>query len=356
MSNRETLTRLGWTDELESHVAELDDHIPARVIAQHKGSYDVASELGELRAEVSGRMRHDASHRGDLPVVGDWVALAARPGERTGTIHSLLPRSSRFSRKRAGRETEEQVLAANIDAVFVVTSLNADLSLRRIERYLTLAWESGAMPVVVLTKADLVSDISDDVRQVARIAVGVPVHAVSAVTGEGIDQLLTYFGGGRTVALFGSSGSGKSTLTNTLAGADVQRVTEIRDDDKGRHTTTRRELIALPGGGVVIDSPGMREMQLWDAGDGISNAFDDIESLAGECRFRDCGHAGDPGCAVAKALEDGRLDRTRYEGYLKLQRELHFLALKKDARARSEQNRKWRATDRSRRRTHNPKV
>jgi ribosome biogenesis GTPase / thiamine phosphate phosphatase len=354
LSNRDILTRIGWTDAFEPHMAKHDGLIPARVLVQHRGSYVVASEIGELHAETSGRMRHNALGTQDLPVVGDWVALAARDGEVAGTIHALLPRRTKFSRKSAGMATEEQVLAANMDWIFVVTSLNADLNLRRIERYLTLAWESGAVPVVVLTKVDLAGDPVVDLDHVSRVTVGVSVHAVSALTGTGLDELTPYFSGGRTAALLGSSGSGKSTLTNALVGDEVQRVADIRGDGKGRHTTTHRELVFLPGGGAVIDSPGMRELQLWDSEEGMSSAFEDIESLAEDCRFRDCGHNGEPGCAVAQALQEGRLDLHRLESYRKLQRELHFLSLKKDARARAAENRKWRAISRAQRDAQKP--
>jgi len=343
------LTDIGWSDEHRLQMKGRDGLVPGRIIAQHRGSYNVMSELGELRAEVSGRMRHEALGPQNLPAVGDWVALAIRGAHEAGTIHDILPRRTKFSRKVAGVETEEQVLAANIDTIFVIASLNAELNARRIERYLALGWQSGAMPVVVLTKADMIDDVAGDVAEVAAVAGTVAVHAVSALTGWGMDDLLAYFTGGRTVALLGSSGVGKSTLVNALVGAEVQRVTAIRSDDKGRHTTTHRELIALPTGGAVIDTPGMRELQLWDADEGMTDAFQDIETLALECRFRDCSHQREPECAVAEALADGRLAHARYNGYLKLQRELRYLSRKKDARARAAETRKWKAINRDHR-------
>ncbi len=353
MIDRERLERIGWSDPLEEQIGSDNGYAPARVLVQHKGSYVVTSTFGDLKAELAGKLRHEARGANDLPVVGDWVAVAARPEEGSATIHHVLPRSTKFSRKMAGDQTEEQVLAANIDSIFIVSSLNSELNLRRIERYLTLAWESGAVPVVVLTKKDLApDDVEDALEQVGGSAVGVAVHAVSGVTGEGVEELRPYFSGGATVALLGSSGVGKSTLTNALIGAEVQRVDDIRRDDKGRHTTTHRELIELPDGGALIDTPGMRELQLWDAAEGIGASFEDIEALATGCRFRDCAHDGEPGCAVAAALADGRLEQARFDSYGKLQRELRFLELKKDARARSEEQRKWKVVTKDMRRNY----
>ena len=340
----ETRERLGWTEHFAAAFEpyEAEGLRPGRVAVQHRGAYDLYTEDGETRAEPSGRMRHDATGAGDLPAAGDWVAF------RDGVIHAVLPRTTKFSRKAAFTEAEEQVVAANVDGVFLVTSLNADLNLRRLERYLTLGWESGAMPAIVLTKADLSDDVAADVAEVESVAFGTPIHAVSNVTGDGLDQLEPYFTGNRTVALLGSSGVGKSTLINRLVGEELLLTNEIRESDgRGRHTTTRRELILLPRGGLVLDTPGMRELQLWDAGEGIGTAFEDVEALAAECRFADCGHVTEPGCAVQAAVDSGTLALDRLRSYRKLLRELRALEVRQDQRLQAEARRKRRVQARS---------
>jgi len=339
-----TLIDLGWDDQLE---IEFEPHrgaglTPGRVIVQHRGVYLVETEGGELRANASGRLSHDAAGAGDLPAVGDWVAVAARPEEGTGTIQAVLPRRTKFSRKVAWAASEEQVLAANVDVVFLLTSLNEDLNLRRLERYLTLAWESGAQPVIVLTKTDLAADVERHVLEVEAIAFGVPVHAISSITGDGLDVVRSYLEPGRTIALLGSSGVGKSTLVNTLAGRELLAVREIREDDgEGRHTTTHRQLVLLPGGGLVLDTPGLRELQLWESAEGLGEAFSDIEDLAANCRFNDCAHRSEPGCAVQAALDDGTLDFGRWTSYTKLQRELAHLERRVDKRLQAEERKRW---------------
>ncbi|HVM68562.1 MAG TPA: ribosome small subunit-dependent GTPase A, partial [Gaiellaceae bacterium] len=263
--------------------------------------------------------------------------------EGTGTIQAVLPRRTKFSRKVAWSAAEEQVVAANVDTVFLLTSLNEDLNLRRLERYLTLAWESGAQPVLVLTKIDLDPErVAQAVRDIESVAFGVAVHAISTVTGDGLDGLRAHILPGRTVALLGSSGVGKSTLVNTLAGREVLAVREIRaDDGEGRHTTTHRQLVLLPDGGLVLDTPGMREIQLWESAEGLEEAFADVEELASQCRFGDCAHRSEPGCAVQAALEEGRLDAARWSSYKKLQRELEHLERRLDKRAQSEARKRW---------------
>jgi len=339
-----TLIDLGWDDPLE---IEFEPHrgaglTPGRVIVQHRGVYVVETEAAELRANASGRLSHDAAGAGDLPAVGDWVAVAARPEEGTGTIQAVLPRRTKFSRKVAWAASEEQVLAANVDVVFLLTSLNEDLNLRRLERYLTLAWESGAQPVIVLTKTDLAADVARHVLEVEAIAFGVPVHAISSITGDGLDVVRSYLEPGRTIALLGSSGVGKSTLVNTLAGRELLAVREIREDDgEGRHTTTHRQLVLLPGGGLVLDTPGLRELQLWESAEGLGEAFSDIEDLAANCRFNDCAHHSEPGCAVQAALDDGTLDFGRWTSYTKLQRELAHLERRVDKRLQAEERKRW---------------
>ncbi len=347
-SHKETrlnLESLGWNDEFRSHFEPhaREGLAAARVVAQHRGEYDVVSEDGELRAEITGRLLHESASTAELPVVGDWVALLARPGERTATIQAILPRRTKFSRKVAWQAAEEQVLCANVDTVFIVSSLNEDYNLRRLERYLTLAWESGAQPVIVLTKTDLSEEVERLVTDVGLIAYGVPVLPISNKTGEGLDAVRAYIKPGETVALLGSSGVGKSTLVNTLAGEDLLRVAEIREDGRGRHTTTHRQLIVLPGGGLVVDTPGMRELQLWDAEEGLHDTFEDVEAVATGCRFSDCAHKTEPGCAVQAALADGRLAPERWESYLKLEAELEHLTRKLDKRAQAEYKRRWRA-------------
>ena len=325
---------MGWDASFadEFRPFEHEGSATARVAVEHRSEYVVYSQHGELRAELTGRLRHDDEH----PAVGDWVAVAARADEGRATIHAVLPRRSAFVRKVAWAETKPQVVAANVDVAFVVSGLDLNHNVRRIERYLTLAWESGAQPVVLLTKADLCDDVESHVYEVESVAFGVPVHPVSAPHGDGVDIVRSYVPPGRTAALLGSSGVGKSTLVNTLVGTELLAVREIREDGRGRHTTTHRQLVRLPSDGLVIDTPGLRELQLWDADSGIEAAFQDLESLAGECRFADCSHGREPGCAVRAALADGTLDVERFESWRKLQRELERLARKQDGRARSE--------------------
>jgi ribosome biogenesis GTPase len=339
------LTALGWDDRLTEQFEPLRRAglIPGRVAIQHRGAYDVLTEAGELRCDVAGRLYDEAASPADLPAVGDWVAIAARPDEGAGTVQAVLPRRTKFSRKTAWQASEEQVLAANVDVALIVTSLNEDLNLRRLERYLTLAWESGAGPVLVLTKADLADDVPAAVGAVESVAFGAPVIAVSSVTGEGLDELRKHLRPGVTAALLGSSGVGKSTLVNRLAGEELLSTREIRDDGRGRHTTTRRELIQLPGGSLVIDTPGMREVQLWIADEGLEEAFSDVTELFEHCRFSDCAHSSEPGCAVKEALAEGTLTPERWESYQKLQRELAHLERRIDKRAAAEERKRWKA-------------
>ena len=339
------LTTLGWDDRLNEEFEQYrpDGFVPGRVAVQHRGAWDVLTELGELRVDAAGRLRHEAVSVAELPVVGDWVAIAPRSDESGGTIHAVLPRRTKVSRKTAWQATEEQVLVANVDVIFLVTSVNEDLNLRRLERYLTLAWESGAQPVFVLTKADLLDDIAPAAAVVKSVALGVPVIPVSSVTGVGVESVRGYLPAGITGAFIGSSGVGKSTLVNSLAGEDLLETREIREDGRGRHTTVRRELIVLPGGGLIVDTPGMREIQLWDADQGLDEAFDDVTSLFAHCRFSDCRHDSEPGCAVRAALADGTLPPERWESYLNLERELQHLERRQDKRLLADEKRKWKA-------------
>ena len=328
------LESLGWDASFADAFRqfEQDGLAPARVAVEHRSEYVVYAEDGELRAELAGRLRHGDEH----PAVGDWVAVALRTAEGRATIQAVLPRRSAFVRKVAWSETKPQVVAANVDVVFVVCGLDTNYSARRIERYLTLAWESGAQPVVLLTKADLCDEVEARVYEIESVAFGVPVHSVSAPHGDGVETVRAYVPAGRTAALLGSSGVGKSTLVNTLVGEELLATREIREDGRGRHTTTHRQLVPLPHGGLVLDTPGMRELQLWDADEGLHTAFADVDALAAECRFADCAHRHEPGCAVRAALADGALDVERFESWQKLRRELEWLARRQDGRARSE--------------------
>jgi ribosome biogenesis GTPase len=351
-----TLQHLGWDTALDAEFRPHSDSglRAGRVAVEHRGALVLYTADGEMWADVPGRLRHRAASAADLPAVGDWVAWDRHPQAARATVAAVLPRRTAFVRKAAGFEAVEQVIAANVDVVFVVTSLDRDLNPRRLERYLTLAWESGAEPVVVLTKADLCEGVDAAVAEVEGVTFGVPAHAVSAVTGEGLEALAAHVGGGRTATLVGSSGVGKSTLVNALHGDAGLETGGVRDDGRGRHTTTRRELVVLASGGCLIDTPGMRELTLWDAEEGLGQAFDDIEQLAGECRFSDCLHQGEPGCAVGAAISSGRLDAARLESYRRLERELRYLETRHDARARSEQRKRWRSInmEQRRRRTH----
>jgi ribosome biogenesis GTPase len=320
-----------------------------RVFLQHNKFYLLYTEEGETWAEVAGKMRHQALERRDLPAVGDWVVIRPMRGEeKKATIQEILPRKSRFSRKVAGSRTEEQIVAANVDTIFMVSGLDNDFNLRRIERYLIMAWESGARPVIILNKADVSAEAEQRVREVEAIAPGVPILLMSAKRSEGLEALNPFIGAGQTVALMGSSGVGKSTIINRLMGKETQRVQEVRSgDDRGKHTTTHRELILLPTGGLIMDTPGMRELQLWVGGRGLQDAFEDIETLTRQCHFRDCQHLNEPDCAVRQALEDGSLDAGRFENYRKMQKEMSHLETKQDQRAALAQKEKWKKIHRA---------
>jgi ribosome biogenesis GTPase len=334
----------GWDDRFEQAFAEYgrEGFLPGRVVGEHRGGYRVATAGAVLSAETSGRLRYAALGRADYPVVGDWVAIAGP------AIQAVLDRRSVFRRQDPGGG--EQLLAANVDVAFLVTSLNRDFNLRRLERYLAMAWTSGAQPVVILSKADLSGDLDGPIADVERVAVGVPTIAVSAAAGTGLDQVRAHLVPGRTAVFLGSSGVGKSTLINALAGRSIQAVREIRaDDDRGRHATTGRQLIALPAGWLVIDTPGLRSIGLTDAGaeDGLDRTFADIEGLAAGCRFSDCRHVGEPGCAVQAAIRDGSLGRDRLASHRKLEREAARSSLGTDRGARAANRAKWRAIHRA---------
>jgi ribosome biogenesis GTPase len=337
-----TLEDLGWTPRFADTFAPYaaPGVEPARVSLEHTHIYRVITPGAEHLARVAGRLRHDATGRADFPAVGDWVVLEPAPLGGDARILAVLPRATHFSRRAAGNPTEEQVVAANIDVVFLVSGLDHDFNPRRIERYLVTAWDSGAAPIIVLNKADLVEDAGAFVAAVAAIAPGVPVLAVSAKAPDSLAALREHLARGRTAALLGSSGVGKSSIANTLIGEEVLRTNVVRESDsRGRHTTTGRQLVLLPGGGILIDTPGMRELQLWDPSESVTGAFSDIDALAEGCRFRDCRHATEPGCAVAAAAAAGTLPVARLESFRKLQGEQAFLATQQDERARIEQKR-----------------
>jgi ribosome biogenesis GTPase len=325
---------LGWYPFFANQ-AVAPEFIPARVAQENHELYRILCEHGEFLAELSGRFRHQIATRAELPAVGDWILAKLRPEADRATIHQLLPRRSAFSRQTAGKKTEEQVVAANVDVLFLVASLNREFNLRRIERYLALAWESGARPVILLNKSDL-CEVPGPLRAEAeKRAPGVEVIVASAFRGDGISEIRAIVREGITAAFLGSSGVGKSSLINALVG-DAQLATQpVRStDDRGRHTTTSRQMLLLPGAGIVIDTPGMRELQLWDGADGISQTFGDIQQLAPQCKFRDCQHRQEPGCAVRAALDPNRL-----ASYHKLQREEKFQAAKQDHALRAQHTR-----------------
>ncbi|MCM3218520.1 ribosome small subunit-dependent GTPase A [Bacillus cereus] len=336
------LESFGWDSFFEEQVTEKNYEV-GRILLEHKHIYRIICNDGEYMAELSGKFRHEAVTKGDYPAVGDWVYIKKIEDEKKAIIHRIFQRRSSFSRQEAGTRTEEQIIAANVDYLFLVNALNHDFNVRRMERYLLLAYESGAMPVIVLTKSSICNDIEQKIVETEAIAIGVPIFVVDSLEHTGIDSLKQFVSSGKTIALVGSSGVGKSTLLNALIGIEVAKTGDIREEDsRGRHTTTHRELFQLPSGALVIDTPGMRELQLWEGSEAIQTTFSDIEELATTCRFRDCKHENEPGCAVYSAIENGLITIDRLKSYKKLQRELAYFIRKQDAiLARAERD-KWR--------------
>jgi len=346
------LIDLGWNENLEQELKTLDSDnklLPCRVGMAHKNRYVLFSEKGELSGEVSGRFIHNTSWRSDFPSVGDWVAVSLPDNSGLAIIQAVLPRKSYFSRKAvlsggnpdSGGKTDEQILAANIDTVFIVSGLDNEYNQRRLERYITSAWNSGANPVIILNKTDICENVGAIIKQTEAIAFGIPILTVSAMQKQGIEQIQEYLGEGKTAVFLGSSGVGKSTIINNLLGEERLKTSDVRAyDSKGRHTTTHREMFFLPQGGIVIDTPGMKGIKVWIDENGLSKTFADIEELSSQCRFKNCQHNREPGCAINQALEDGVLDPKRYQNYLKQQKEQKFMVMRKDEKTRREHERK----------------
>ncbi len=340
----------GWNDFFSRAFAELGDPAlePARVVLASGGSYRLARQSGESPGTLSGRFRHLVRGTEDYPTVGDWVAVDS-VGHR---IEALLPRRTKLSRKAAGRQTREQVVAANVDVVFAAMGLDSDFNPRRLERFLATVWESGAVPVVLLTKLDLCADVASSVAEIEDVAAGVAVLPLCALDGRGVDEVRSRLRSGETSVLVGSSGVGKSTLINNLLGKEAQKTLEVRaGDSRGRHATSHRELFVLPGGSLLIDNPGVREIQLFGSEESLERAFEDVARHAAECRFSDCTHQSEPGCAVLAAVAEGTLSEERLESFRALQKELRYLQLRQDESAQRAQKQKWRAIHREMRRS-----
>lgn len=346
------LNKLGWNKKYEKEFNKInkEGYLPSRIVREEKGSYYVRYEKGECIAQVSGKLRYNAKKISNFPSVGDWVAIKLINNGEKAIIYELMTRKSSFTRKSPvsggrknrdvygrkitfGGATEEQVIAANIDIIFLVMSLDDNFNLRRLERYLLIAWNSGAKPIIFLNKTDMCNDLEDKLRKVEDIAKGVKIHCISALNEEGIDELKKYISEGKTIGLFGSSGVGKSTIINCLVGYNKLLTGVVREgDNKGRHTTIWRELVMIPTGGILIDTPGMRELQVWSEKEDLNELFKDIKELESQCKFNDCSHSKEPGCAIKKALEDGTLDRKRYDNYLIMQLEVSYLSDRKSQR------------------------
>ncbi len=325
VDNLINIKKNGFSESFSNGILQDNQLTPARILSQEKGFYRIISDKGKKLAEVSGKFQFQTTVSSDYPAVGDFVLVNWNESGNSAIIESLLPRKSAFIRKAAGGSQQEQVVAANIDIVFLCMALNNDFNLRRMERYISIAWDSGAMPVVVLTKSDLCDDLEQKLAEVSTIAFGVDVLVTTSTEENGYEELLPFISEGKTIAFIGSSGVGKSTLINRLLGKELLKTNGLRNDDKGRHTTTHRELFLLPSGGMVIDTPGMREFGMWDNDTGIERTFMDIEELAAQCKFRNCTHTNEPGCAIQKALTTGKLEINRWQSYQKLKAENDYM-------------------------------
>ncbi len=340
------LADFGWSDSFAHSFAPYADqgYRAGRVAVVHRGQYHLFTEQGDVTATLTGKFRHQTQKTEDFPAVGDWVVIQSVSDTNQALIEAVLPRKSQFSRQAAGTRTAAQIVAANIDTLFLISGLDQDFNLRRIERYLVMAWESGANPVIVLNKADICQDLDHKIMAVEDIALGIPIISLSALQQNNLDALNAYLKSGHTIALLGSSGVGKSTLTNQLMGNDVQATQAVREDDShGRHTTTYRAMLRLPTGALLIDTPGMRELQLWLTEDSMDETFADIETLAQQCRFRDCQHQSEPGCAIQAAIETGELSANRFGNYQKLQKEQAYLHRRQDRQAQQNSKARWKS-------------
>lgn len=330
------------------HIPNDINLIVGRVVSEHRGLYKVMTEKGLLKARLTGRMYFEAGDEEELPAVGDFAGLEYMGIESESIIREILPRKSVFVRKAAGPENKSQTVAANFDYVFIVTSLNYDFNISRLDRYMSIAWDSGGIPVIILSKADLIEDSSGITDQIEANHPGVKYHMTSNVSGEGMDDISKYFTEGKTAVFLGSSGVGKSSLLNYLSGEKLMDVKDLRSDmDKGRHTTTHRQLFILPEGGIVIDTPGMRELGLWHSEEGVEKSFssltDEIDKLSGHCKFADCSHDSEPGCAVKDAIKSGDLSQEQYDRYKKLQKEARHIESKISDKARIDENNRTKA-------------
>jgi len=340
----ENLNYLGWDEFFENNFKQYEKQnlYAARVAVENKTNYLLYTSLGEASGEISGKLYFNSVSSSELPRVGDWVAVSLFDDNTKAVIHNVLPRKTKISRKSADKKIEEQIIAANVDVVFIVQSLDYNFNINRMERYLAAVNQSGALPVAVLNKADICDDADYKKKLIENVQPGVDVINVSALTGDGIDNLKKYFSFGKTIVFVGSSGVGKSSLINKITGVEIQKINSISDaNSKGKHTTTKRELIILPDGGLLIDTPGMREFGLWDAEEGLSKTFSGFEELALKCKFKDCTHTHETNCAVVEAVENGSVSKQQYENYIKMRKEIKYLETKHDIFAKLEEKRKW---------------